>query len=49
VATDGQEEAMPLDEALVLLREAEEEREVADKELDRQLKGLGLQGWRHRE
>jgi type I restriction enzyme M protein len=42
VATDGAEEVLPLEEAMVLLREAEEERAEADEELRRVLERLGL-------
>lgn len=44
VAQNGGEEVLPLEEALVRLQEAEEEREAADKELDSVLKALGLGG-----
>jgi len=46
VAVNGGEEALPLDEALVLLAEAEEERGDVDKELDKVLGDLGFKGWR---
>lgn len=46
VATDGTEEVLPLEEAVVLLREAEEERAEADQELHQVLKKLGLGGLR---
>jgi type I restriction enzyme M protein len=46
VATGEKEEVLPLEEAVVLLREAEEERAEADRELDRVLKALGLGGLR---
>jgi len=42
VATDDREEVLPLEEALVLLREAEEERVAADRELKEMLNRLGL-------
>ncbi|MCL4079015.1 type I restriction-modification system subunit M [Coriobacteriia bacterium Es71-Z0120] len=42
VATNDQEEVLPLEEAVVLLREAEEERAEADRELHRVLRTLGL-------
>ncbi|MEM4409666.1 MAG: N-6 DNA methylase [Candidatus Caldarchaeum sp.] len=42
VATDGAEEFLPLEEAVVLLREAEEERAEADRELRGVLERLGL-------
>jgi len=42
VATNEQEEVLPLEEALVLLREAEEERATADRELKAMLNRLGL-------
>jgi len=42
VATDEQEEVLPLEEAIVLLREAEEERREADQKLSEVLKLLGL-------
>jgi type I restriction enzyme M protein len=47
VAKDDGEEVLPLEEALVLLAEAEEERAAADDELEEVLKQLGLEGWRH--
>lgn len=46
VAVNGGEEALPLDETLVLLAEAEEERGDVDKELDKVLAELGFEGWR---
>lgn len=42
VASNGSEEILPLEEAVVLLREAEEERADADAELRAVLAGLGL-------
>jgi hypothetical protein len=42
VATDDREEVLPVEEALVLLREAEEERVAADRELKEMLNRLGL-------
>ncbi|MEM3433968.1 MAG: class I SAM-dependent DNA methyltransferase [Candidatus Methanomethyliaceae archaeon] len=42
VATGEKEEVLPLEEAMVLLREAEEERSAADKALREALKILGL-------
>lgn len=44
VATDEKEEVLPLEEAVVLLQEAEEERAEADRALREVLKVLGL-GW----
>lgn len=44
VAQNGGEEVLPLEEALVQLQEAEEERVVADRELEEILKSLGLGG-----
>jgi type I restriction enzyme M protein len=46
VATDEQEAALPLEEALVLLAEAEESRREADTALDAVLSALGFGGWR---
>ena len=46
VATDGAEEVLPLEEAMVLLLEAEEERAEADRELEQILRTLGLGGFR---
>ena len=43
VATNDQEDVLPLEEALVLLAEAEEERAEADAELHTVLTNLGLQ------
>ncbi len=42
VASNGKEDVLPLEEAVVLLREAEEERAEADRELARVLASLGL-------
>jgi type I restriction enzyme M protein len=47
VAGGEKEEALPLEEAMVLLREAEEERAAADEELERVLMELGLGTFRH--
>ena len=47
VATNGAEEVLPLEEAVVLLQEAEEERAEADRELDAVLTKLGFEGWRN--
>ncbi|MBZ4669056.1 MAG: putative type restriction enzyme MjaXP protein [Defluviitaleaceae bacterium] len=44
VAQNGGEEVLPLEEALVRLQEAEEERAAADRELEEALKALGLGG-----
>ena len=43
VATGGGEEVLPLEEAVVLLREAEEERAAADKALNKVLAQLGFE------
>ncbi len=43
VSTNGQEETLPLEEAMVLLREAEEERAAADAQLREVLTQLGLE------
>ena len=45
VASDDQEPVLPLEEALVLLAEAEEERRDVDAELDAVLARLGFEGW----
>ena len=42
VAVNGAEEVLPLEEAVVLLAEAEEERQAADTELNRVLQSLGV-------
>jgi len=42
VASNDQEEVLPLEEAMVLLREAEEERAAAERRLQEVLKTLGL-------
>jgi len=47
VATDSKEDVLPLEEALVLLAEAEEEQWSVDQELDKVLAQMGLRGWRH--
>jgi len=46
VSSGEKEEVLPLEEAMVLLREAEEERAAADEELEKVLMGLGLGGFR---
>jgi type I restriction enzyme M protein len=46
VASDDVEPPLPLEEALVLLAQAEEEQAEADAELDGVLQGLGLGNWR---
>jgi len=45
VASDDRDEILPLEEALVLLAEAEEERAEADAELHTVLTSLGLDTW----
>ena len=47
VASGGAEEVLPLEEAVVLLQEAEEERAGADRQLDMVLAGLGFKDWRN--
>lgn len=47
VATNDAEEVLPLEEAMLLLREAEEERAEADLELEQVLETLGLGGLRN--
>ncbi len=47
VSTNGAEDVLPLEDALVLLKEAEEERVLADRKLESALASLGLEGWRH--
>jgi type I restriction enzyme M protein len=47
VSTNGQEEVLPIEEAVVLLQEAEEERAEADRQLDDVLAALGFGGWRN--
>jgi type I restriction enzyme M protein len=42
VAQNGKDETLPLEDAVVLLREAEEERREADEKLEKVLAGLGL-------
>jgi type I restriction enzyme M protein len=46
VASADQQEVLPLEEAVVLLQEAEEERAAADRELDEVLRLLGVGGLR---
>jgi type I restriction enzyme M protein len=45
VASDDQEPPLPLEEALVLLAQAEEEQAEADAKLDAVLTKLGFEGW----
>jgi type I restriction enzyme M protein len=47
VATGAESSVLPLDEAVVLLQEAEEERAEVDKRLDEVLGKLGFGGWRN--
>jgi type I restriction enzyme M protein len=47
VSTGAEAEVLPLDEAVVLLAEAEEERTEADRRLDQVLVQLGFEGWRN--
>lgn len=42
VSTNNEEPFLPLEEAVVLLEEAEEERRIIDKELEKVLQGLGV-------
>ena len=49
VATDDTEPPLPLEEALVLLAQAEEEQAEADAQLEKVLAELGLEGWRTTE
>lgn len=44
VSTNNKEEVLPLEEAVVLLEEAEEERAAADRALNEILQELGLKG-----
>jgi type I restriction enzyme M protein len=44
VSVNGKEDVLPLEEAVVRLQEAEEERAEADRELSQILQKLGL--WR---
>lgn len=44
VAQNGEEEVLPLEESLVQLQEAEEERAAAERELEEVLKALGIFG-----
>jgi type I restriction enzyme M protein len=46
VASNDKEEVLPLEEAMVLLREAEEERAQADRDLAQVLRTLGLGDFR---
>jgi type I restriction enzyme M protein len=46
-STGEAEEVLPLEEAIVLLQEAEEERAEADKNLEAVLAKLGFGGWRN--
>jgi type I restriction enzyme M protein len=47
ITVDGDEEVLPVEDAIVLLKEAEEERAAADREFDEAMGRLGLGGWRH--
>lgn len=47
VSTGAESAVLPLEEAVVLLQEAEEERAEADRRLDEVLASLGFAGWRN--
>ena len=47
VSTGAEVEVLPLDEAVVLLQEAEEERAEADRQLGEVLAELGFKGWKN--
>jgi type I restriction enzyme M protein len=47
VSTGAEADVLPLDEAVVELQEAEEERAEADRRLDNVLADLGFRGWRN--
>lgn len=47
VSTGAELDVLPLDEAVVELQEAEEERAEADRQLDEVLAQLGFEGWRN--
>ena len=47
ISTGGEAEVLPLEEAVVLLAEAEEERKETDKKLDEVLAELGFKDWRN--
>jgi type I restriction enzyme M protein len=47
VSTGAEQEVLPLDEAVVLLQEAEEERAEVDRRLGEVLAELGFEGWRN--
>jgi type I restriction enzyme M protein len=47
VTTGAETVVLPLDEAVVLLAEAEEERAEADRQLNEVLAKLGFSGWRN--
>jgi type I restriction enzyme M protein len=47
VTTGAEADVLPLDEAVVLLQESEEERAEADRRLDDVLADLGFRGWRN--
>lgn len=49
VALNDKEEVLPLDEAVVLLAEAEEERQTVDRELSAILTKMGLGDWRGKQ
>ena len=46
IGVDGGEDVPPVEDAIVLLKEAEEERETADRKFDEAMNKLGLGGWR---
>ena len=47
VSTGAEVDVLPLDEAVVLLAEAEEERVAADRQLAEVLARLGFEGWQN--
>jgi type I restriction enzyme M protein len=46
VAVDGEVEVISVEDAVVLLAEAEEERQTVDLKLDEVISSLGFEGWR---
>jgi type I restriction enzyme M protein len=47
IAVEGATNVLPVEDAIVLLKEAEEERVAADVEFAETMKELGFEGWRH--
>lgn len=47
ITINGEDQALPLEDAIILLKEAEEERASADNEFNKAMDKLRVGAWRH--